>query len=70
MPRYNTQKSTQGNVKVNTTSSTSINAPVYNTYDMKFSVNGSNANADDIANQVMFKMRQLQSQGIRNNRGY
>jgi len=47
-----------------------INAPVYNTYDMKFSINGANQSADEIANKVMFKMKQLQSQGVRSNRGY
>jgi hypothetical protein len=47
----------------------SINAPVYNVYDMNFSINGSNQSADEIANRVMVKMRQLQSHNIRSNRG-
>jgi len=47
----------------------SISAPVYNVYDMNFSINGSNQSADEIANRVMVKMRQLQSHNIRSNRG-
>jgi hypothetical protein len=43
---------------------------VYNSYDMKFAISGTSQSADEIANTVMFKMRQLQNQGIRNNRGY
>jgi TP901 family phage tail tape measure protein len=69
MPRYNMPESRPTNIQT-VMSTTSINAPVYNTYDMDFAINGTNASADEIANKVMFKMRQVQNQGIRSNRGY
>ena len=70
MPKYQTGSEVQQISPINNTSISSISAPVYNTYDMKFSINGTNQSADDIANKVMFKMRQLQSQQVRGNRGY
>lgn len=69
LPKYNMPEMETAEV-VQTSNVSNINAPVYNTYDMKFAINGTNANADDIANRVMFKMRQIQDQGIRSNRGY
>jgi len=47
----------------------SINAPVYNVYDMNFSINGSNQSAEEIVNKVMVKIKKLQSHNIRSNRG-
>jgi TP901 family phage tail tape measure protein len=70
MPRYSLPETNGSTVIAPMTNMTNVNAPVYNTYDMKFSINGTNQNADDIANQVMFKMRQLQNQNVRGNRGY
>lgn len=71
MPRYNVGEQVGGEVAVVSNNMTSnINAPVYNTYDMKFSINGANQSADEIANKVMFKMKQLQNHQIRGNRGY
>jgi TP901 family phage tail tape measure protein len=70
MPTYNTGPETPQMNSVNSTSISSTNAPVYNTYDMKFSINGASQSADDIANKVMFKMKQLQNQQVRGNRGY
>ena len=69
MPQYKVGK-IDGEVEVNKNNVSNINAPVYNTYDMKFAISGSNASAEDIANRVMFKMKQVQDQGIRGNRGY
>jgi flagellar basal body rod protein FlgB len=47
-----------------------INAPVYNTYDMDFAIHGTNASADEIANKVMFKIKQVENRQMRGNRGY
>jgi TP901 family phage tail tape measure protein len=69
MPRYNMPESKPTNIQA-VMSTTSINAPVYNNYDMDFSIQGANASADEIANKVMVKIKQVQSQGIRSNRGY
>jgi hypothetical protein len=69
LPKYNVGSEDPISVKTSTNNA-SINAPVYNTYDMKFAVSGTNASADEIANKVMFKMKQVQGQGIRSNRGY
>jgi hypothetical protein len=69
LPKYDTPKF-DGEIKVNKNNVSNINAPVYNTYDMKFAISGSNASPEDIANRVMFKMKQVQDQGIRGNRGY
>jgi hypothetical protein len=49
---------------------TSVNAPVYNNYNMDFQISGANANADEIANRVMVKMKQIQNQQIRSGRAY
>lgn len=70
MPTYETGMQTPEMGVVANNMVSNINAPVYNTYDMKFSISGSNQSADEIANKVMFKMQQIQSQGIRSNRGY
>ena len=70
MPKYNTGPQTPEIGAVNNTMISSVNAPVYNTYDMKFAISGTNQSADEIANKVMFKMKQIQDQGIRGNRGY
>jgi TP901 family phage tail tape measure protein len=69
MPRYNVEEVSPKNIKANV-SSANINAPVYNKYDMNFEISGANASADEIANKVMFKMKQIQSVNIRSNRGY
>ena len=42
--------------------------PVYNNYDMSFTINGTNADAEDIARQVMFKINNMQRSQIRGNR--
>jgi hypothetical protein len=69
LPRYNVGNTTPTEIKT-VVSTANINAPVYNSYDMNFAVSGTNASADEIANKVMFKMKQVQAQGIRSNRGY
>lgn len=71
LPRYDTGEIEMPETIVsNSGNTTNVSAPVYNTYDMKFSINGTNANADDIANRVMMKMAQVQGQNIRSSRGY
>jgi hypothetical protein len=70
MPTYNTGPDVPEVGAINNTTVSSVNAPVYNTYDMKFSISGTSQSADEIANKVMFKMKQVQDQGIRSNRGY
>ena len=46
------------------TTATQLDNPVYN-YNLSVNVNGSNANADEIANSVMGKIKKLDSQRIR-----
>ena len=70
LPKYDLGSSSPEMTVVSNNMVSSINAPVYNTYDMKFAINGTNQSADEIANKVMFKMKQIQDQGIRGNRGY
>jgi TP901 family phage tail tape measure protein len=69
MPKYSVPSSITQDIKIDK-SNTKIDAPVYNNYDLKFSINGTSANADEIANKVMFKMKSLQDMQIRSNRGY
>jgi hypothetical protein len=70
MPKYNMGEDLEADIVSVNNNVSNINAPVYNTYDMKFSISGASQSADEIANKVMFKMKQLQGQGIRSNRGY
>ena len=46
------------------TTATQLDNPVYN-YNLSVNVNGSNANADEIANNVMGKIKRLDSQRLR-----
>jgi TP901 family phage tail tape measure protein len=71
MPRYNVDavpQASTGAVSSNVVSN--INAPVYNNYDMEFNINGANANADEIAQRVMMKIRNVDSASIRGINGY
>ena len=52
-----------------TTSSTSISAPVYNTYSVNVNVPNTNADPDMIANKVMMKLTQIEGANIRRLRG-
>jgi hypothetical protein len=71
MPNYVTPQSSEtGNIESGSNSSTNVVAPMYNNYSVNVSVSNPNANPDEIANKVMFKMKQLQGQNIRSNRGY
>lgn len=70
MPTYETGPITPEVGVITSNNISNVNAPVYNKYDMKFSINGTNQSADEIANKVMFKMKQIQSHNIRGNRGY
>jgi hypothetical protein len=67
VPRYNTPM--MGDVKLEKVQNNNMISPVYNNYDMDFTISGSNASADEIANKVMFKIKQVQSSAIRSNRG-
>ena len=67
VPRYNAPMSP--NVEMTRVNNNNVIAPVYNNYDMDFAISGSNASADEIANKVMFKIKQVQSSAIRTNRG-
>ena len=69
MPKYNVGNSAAGNMNVKPESTTSVVAPMYNNYSVNVSVSNANASPDEIANKVMFKMKQLQGQNIRSNRG-
>jgi hypothetical protein len=69
MPTYKMGPTPSTEIRTNV-SSANITAPVYNNYDMNFEISGANASADDIANKVMIKMKQMQSMQIRSNRGY
>ena len=70
MPTYNTGPEVPEVGAINNNNISNINAPVYNTYDMKFSISGTSQSADEIANKVMFKIKQVQGQGVRSNRGF
>jgi TP901 family phage tail tape measure protein len=74
MPTYNTNKlyspstkipsSARGNMQNN------ISAPVYNTYSINVPVNQPGASADEIANKVMMKIKNIESSSIRRIGGY
>ena len=74
-PRYNTGKlyansspnvssSSRGNMQNN------ISAPVYNTYSINVPVNQPGASADEIANKVMMKIKNIENSSIRRIGGY
>jgi len=64
MPKYNTQ---QPDVTVlqPTSNTSNINAPVYNTYIISVPVTQPNASANDIANIVMTKIKNVDNSSIR-----
>jgi TP901 family phage tail tape measure protein len=69
MPSYNVPSGKNSSVdRASVNNTASINAPVYNNYDMSFAISGANASADEIANKVMYKIKQAQSQQIRSGR--
>jgi hypothetical protein len=64
---YSIPQGTTGNVSMfapQSTVATQMDNPVYN-YSLSVNVNGSNANADDIANTVMTKIKRMDSQRLR-----
>ena len=69
MPTFNTGEQGSTNVSGSSGSNTNVVAPMYNNYSVSVNVSGSNSTADEVANKVMFKMKQLQNQNIRGNRG-
>lgn len=70
MPTYDTASSTPSDVKVSSTNSTNISAPMYNSYNVGINVSNSNASADEIANITIAKIKQMQGTQIRSGRGY
>lgn len=70
MPRYNLGSGMATPIMANSTNVSNVNAPVYNTYDMKFNIDGTNASADEIAHKVMTKIRNIDSASIRRINGY
>lgn len=70
MPRYDTQTSTEGNVKITSQNTSNIVAPMYNNYSVNVSVSNPNASADEIANKAIMKIQQMQNMQIRGGRGY
>lgn len=69
MPRYNTQR--MGTTTIKPTSNTAnINAPVYNTYSINVPVTQPNASANDIANIVITKIKNVDNSSIRRINGY
>jgi TP901 family phage tail tape measure protein len=69
MPKYNVGETSAGNVNVKSENTSNIMSPMYNNYSVSVNVANTNANPDEIANKVMFKMRQINNQNIRSNRG-
>jgi hypothetical protein len=69
MPRYN-MNSAQSTGKMNAAPSASINAPVYNTYSINVPVTQPGASADEIANKVMTKIKNVDNSSIRRINGY
>jgi TP901 family phage tail tape measure protein len=70
MPRYDVPESGATAVISPVNNVSNVNAPVYNTYDMKFNIQGANANADEIAHKVMTKIRNIDNASIRGINGY
>lgn len=68
-PRYNMQKGEMGSVKASRNTA-NINAPVYNTYSINVPVTQPGASADEIANKVMTKIRNVDNSSIRRINGY
>ena len=69
MPRYNINRETPSAVSVTDTRA-NISAPVYNTYSINVPVTQPGASADEIANKVMTKIRNVESASIRRVNGY
>jgi len=67
LPKYSTGRPVEAKINANRQVN-SISAPVYNTYDMNFNIEGNSANPDEIANRVMMKIKQVQGSSIRSNR--
>jgi TP901 family phage tail tape measure protein len=66
LPRYSISDRPVVSTDISSSNSiANINAPVYNTYDMKFAINGTNASVDEIANKVVLKMRNIDNGAIR-----
>ena len=69
MPKYEVPQITAPQIS-NVGNSTSIMAPVYNTYSINVPVTQPNATADEIAQKVITKIRNVDSMAVRSFRGY
>lgn len=67
MPKYSSGPDTPS-ISSKGGASTSINAPVYNNFSVSVSAT-TNANADDIANKAVMKIKQMQNMQVRSSRG-
>jgi len=67
MPKYSSGPDTPS-ISKKGGASTSINAPVYNNFSVSVSAT-TNANADDIANKAVMKIKQMQNMQVRSSRG-
>jgi TP901 family phage tail tape measure protein len=74
IPKYNTGKLYASTPKVGSSSrgnmQNNISAPVYNTYSINVPVNQPGASADEIANKVMMKIKNIENSSIRRIGGY
>ncbi len=69
MPRYNAQPQESAKM-VGAAPSANISAPVYNTYSINVPVTQPGASADEIANKVMMKIKNVDNSSIRRINGY
>jgi hypothetical protein len=69
MPRYRTQAGTAFG-SVSSANDAARNAAVYNTYSINVPVNQPGASADEIANKVMMKIKNIDNSSIRRINGY
>ena len=69
LPRYSIPTGA-GGISASTPTDTQISAPVYNTYSVNVNVPNASVNADDVANKVLYKIRQIDASAVRGYRGF
>ena len=69
MPKYNIPQVSSPTINA-PQNRTDIMAPVYNTYSVNVPVNQPGASADEIANKVITKIRNIDNMSVRSFRGY
>lgn len=71
LPRFNMPATKTRTVQRQAPSnSSSVNAPVYNSYTVNVPMTGSNVSADEVAMKVMSKIKSIESSSIRRVNGY